>query len=70
MDNEHDRLINGENLFSEEDESLSINQKIFYGLGHVFNDITATIWFSYTLVFLQKVVGMSSTMAGFFLFFG
>ncbi|XP_050539815.1 major facilitator superfamily domain-containing protein 12-like isoform X2 [Daktulosphaira vitifoliae] len=70
MDNEYDRLINDENPFIEEDESLSTNQKVCYGLGHVFNDITATIWFSYTLVFFQKVVGMSSTMAGFFLFFG
>lgn len=45
-------------------------QKVAYGLGHVFNDITATIWFSYTMVFMQNVIGMPSTTAGFLLFFG
>lgn len=49
---------------------VEIGQKASYGLGHVFNDIAATIWFSYTMVFMQDVVGMPPTTAGFLLFFG
>lgn len=49
---------------------VGTGQKVAYGLGHVFNDIAATIWFSYTMVFMQNVVGMPSATAGFLLFFG
>lgn len=45
-------------------------RRVAYGFGHVFNDITAAIWFSYTLVFMQNVVGVPATTAGFLLFFG
>jgi hypothetical protein len=51
-------------------QPVEIGQKVAYGFGHVFNDITATIWFSYTMVYMQDVVGMSPAMAGFLLFFG
>ena len=27
-----------------------------YGLGHVCNDICASMWFTYLLLFLQKVI--------------
>ena len=30
-----------------------------YGLGHVFNDICASLWFTYLLIFLQKVNNLS-----------
>lgn len=50
--------------------TVGFGQKVSYGLGHVFNDIAATIWFSYTMVFMQDVVGMPPTTAGFLLFFG
>lgn len=49
---------------------IASRQIVAYGLGHVFNDITAAIWFSYTMVFMQNVVGMPPTTAGFLLFFG
>lgn len=51
-------------------QPVKIGQKVAYGFGHVFNDITSTIWFSYTMVYMQDVVGMSPAMAGFLLFFG
>lgn len=51
-------------------QTVGIEQRISYGLGHVFNDIAATIWFSYTMVFMQDVVGIPPTTAGFLLFFG
>jgi len=49
---------------------VDVGRRVIYGLGHVFNDITAAIWFSYTMVFMQNVVGMPATTAGFLLFFG
>lgn len=44
--------------------SLNFFEKIGYGLGHVFNDLSAGVWFSYTLLFLQGVLKMEGTMAG------
>ena len=32
-----------------------------YGLGHVCNDICASMWFTYLLLFLQKVYSQGST---------
>lgn len=37
------------------DSKLKFTSKIGYGFGHVLNDLTATIWFSYTLLFLKDV---------------
>ena len=34
---------------------LPLRQVLGYGLGHVFNDICASLWFTYLLIFLQKV---------------
>ena len=36
-------------------EKLPFRQVLGYGLGHVFNDICASLWFTYLLIFLQKV---------------
>ncbi|XP_003243797.2 major facilitator superfamily domain-containing protein 12 [Acyrthosiphon pisum] len=49
---------------------VDTGRRVAYGFGHVFNDITAAIWFSYTMVFMQNVVGVPGTTAGFLLFFG
>lgn len=65
-----DRADDCRELSAIRQQLVGTGQKIAYGLGHVFNDITATIWFSYTMVFMQNVVGMPPTMAGFLLFFG
>lgn len=37
---------------------------IGYGLGHVFNDLCAGIWFSYTLLFMQNVLTIPAPIAG------
>ena len=34
---------------------LPIRLVLGYGLGHVFNDVCASLWFTYLLIFLQKV---------------
>ncbi|XP_057656336.1 major facilitator superfamily domain-containing protein 12-like isoform X1 [Diorhabda carinulata] len=45
-------------------------QKLSYGLGHIFNDLCAAMWFSYTLFYLQVVLDMESTTAGMLLMIG
>jgi hypothetical protein len=49
---------------------LSLRMKAAYALGHVFNDITAAMWFSYTLLFLQLVIGMTPELSGAMLLIG
>ena len=49
---------------------LSIGQKICYGVGHVFNDLCANCWFSYLLIYMTKVVGLSDSNAGLILLVG
>lgn len=50
--------------------SLSFFQKIGFGLGHVYNDLCAGVWFSYTLLFMQGSLQMSSEEAGILLMLG
>ncbi|XP_069678497.1 major facilitator superfamily domain-containing protein 12-like [Periplaneta americana] len=49
---------------------LPLSLRAAYGLGHIFNDISAAMWFSYTLLFLQMVLGMHPTLAGTMLLIG
>lgn len=41
-----------------------------YGVGHVLNDLTASFWFSYLLVFLRSVLQFHGTAAGLLLLIG
>lgn len=34
---------------------LTLPEKLCYGVGHVFNDLCASMWFSYLLIFFEKV---------------
>lgn len=43
---------------------LQFTAKLGYGLGHVYNDLCAGVWFSYTLLFMQNALGMASAVAG------
>nr|XP_012141614.1 PREDICTED: major facilitator superfamily domain-containing protein 12-like isoform X2 [Megachile rotundata] len=49
---------------------LPISLKLSYGIGHVLNDICASMWFSYLLVFFHLVLGFNSTLAGTILLIG
>ncbi|KAG8237532.1 hypothetical protein J437_LFUL016509 [Ladona fulva] len=44
--------------------------KIAYGVGHILNDICASMWFSYTLLFFHVVLGMEGYVAGALLLLG
>lgn len=60
-------IPNGSKSFLPEEEigsTMSFLHKIGYGLGHVYNDLCAGVWFSYTLLFMQGALQMSGTVAG------
>lgn len=39
-------------------------QRYAYGVGHMFNDLSAACWFSYLLVYLHSVAQLSNETAG------
>jgi len=46
-------------------DGLSLKQKFAFGCGHVLNDLIGSAWFSYLIVFLTKVAGLSNPDAGY-----
>lgn len=65
---ENEPLISREE--NEEPARLTIMTSLAYGVGHVLNDVCASMWFSYTLLFLHSVLGMPGTHAGAILMLG
>ncbi|XP_047367518.1 major facilitator superfamily domain-containing protein 12-like isoform X2 [Vespa velutina] len=57
-------------LLSMDNNKVSMSTKLAYALGHIFNDLTAAMWFSYTLIYLQKVSLLEPIMAGTLLLLG
>lgn len=49
---------------------LPLCRKLAYGVGHVFNDMCASMWFTYLLVFFHFVVRLNNTYAGLLLLIG
>lgn len=43
----------------------ALKQRFCYGVGHVFNDLCIQAWFSYLLVYFQKVALISPTGTGY-----
>ncbi|CAB0037277.1 unnamed protein product [Trichogramma brassicae] len=52
------------------EKSMSLTTRTAYALGHVFNDLVAAMWFSYTLIFLQRVALFRPITAGSLLLLG
>lgn len=44
---------------------LPTKLKLSYGVGHVLNDLCASMWFSYMLLYMHKVVTFTNVNAGF-----
>ena len=51
-------------------QGLSLKLKFSYGVGHVLNDLCASMWFSYMLLYLHKVVAFSNVNAGWLILTG
>ncbi|XP_045121606.1 major facilitator superfamily domain-containing protein 12-like [Portunus trituberculatus] len=52
------------------DKNLPWVTKVSYGVGHVFNDLCASMWFTYLLLFYQNVLQFDNTLAGLILLVG
>ncbi|XP_007578421.1 major facilitator superfamily domain-containing protein 12 [Poecilia formosa] len=55
---------------SDTDRSLSAVRKLSYAAGHFLNDLCASMWFTYLLVFYHSVLGFQNTNAGVLLLVG
>ncbi|XP_012280504.1 major facilitator superfamily domain-containing protein 12-like [Orussus abietinus] len=49
---------------------VPFSTKAAYALGHIFNDLAAAMWFSYTLLYLQRIALFQPITAGALLFLG
>uniref|UniRef100_A0A3B4Z8T2 Major facilitator superfamily domain-containing protein 12 n=1 Tax=Stegastes partitus TaxID=144197 RepID=A0A3B4Z8T2_9TELE len=56
--------------FVPADRSLSVCRRLCYAAGHFLNDLCASMWFTYLLVFQHSVLGLQSTSAGVMLLIG
>lgn len=68
MESSSQHLIN--NDYTEVYQSLPIKLQLAYGLGHVLNDVCASMWFTYLLVYFHLVQQFSNWEAGFLLLIG
>ncbi|ELU08281.1 hypothetical protein CAPTEDRAFT_96409 [Capitella teleta] len=51
-------------------QRLSRTQKATFSVGHVLNDLCASMWFSYLLLFLHNVLQFSNVFAGYLMLLG
>lgn len=49
---------------------LNLGQRIVAGSGHVLNDLCASLWFTYLLIYFQKVVQVTNNYAAYLLLLG
>ncbi|CAH8592094.1 unnamed protein product [Heterobilharzia americana] len=49
---------------------LTWRLRLSYALGHVLNDLCASVWFTYTLVFFKFGIGIPTSMAGLIILVG
>ncbi|XP_049910383.1 major facilitator superfamily domain-containing protein 12 [Epinephelus moara] len=56
--------------FVPADRSLSVCRRLCYAAGHFLNDLCASMWFTYLLVYMHSVLGFQSTYAGVMLLIG
>lgn len=49
---------------SDTDGSLPLLKRLSYAVGHFLNDLCASMWFTYLLVFYHSVLGFQNTSAG------
>lgn len=54
----------------QEVRRITFKSKLAYGGGHVLNDVCASMWFTYLLVYFHLVLGFSPTYAGVILLIG
>ncbi|KAG8039167.1 hypothetical protein G9C98_003474 [Cotesia typhae] len=68
MDNQNTNSV--EHDYTEIVQRLSRKQKWAYGVGHVLNDVCASMWFTYLIVFFHFVLGFDPILSGVVLLIG
>ncbi|KAJ1085165.1 hypothetical protein NDU88_005298 [Pleurodeles waltl] len=53
-----------------EQSSMPLRQRLSYSTGHFLNDLCASMWFTYFLLYYHSVLGFSTTYAGVLLLLG
>lgn len=51
-------------------EKLPCKQRAVHGVGHVLNDLVSSVWFSYLIIYLTKVVELSNRHTGLVILLG
>lgn len=49
---------------------LPLTQRLGYSIGHVLNDLTASVWFSYLIVYFHQVMNFNNNLAGYLMLIG
>lgn len=52
------------------DISTSLRLQVGYGIGHILNDVCASMWFTYFLVFFHLVLEFTAAQAGYLMLIG
>ena len=63
-------IVRSQSQIEEVKRHLPFPRKLAYGVGHVFNDMCASMWFTYLLIFYHKVVPIKNPYAGLLLLIG
>ena len=59
-----------DSLISRTHGHLPPLRRLAYGVGHVFNDMCASMWFTYLILFYHKVIMLNNAFAGLLLLIG
>ena len=51
-------------------DQLNFYRKVSYGVGHVLNDLCASMWFSYLLIYLHRIILFNDSLAGYMMLLG
>lgn len=64
------RLSLSSSTMSDQPVTLPLFKRLTYAVGHFFNDLCASMWFTYLLVYYHSVLGFKDTNAGVLLLVG
>lgn len=51
-------------------QKLLLSQRLGFSTGHVLNDLTASMWFNYLIIYFHQVNGFNNILAGLIMLVG
>lgn len=55
---------------AQRQNDISKWQILAYSIGHFYNDLCSSMWFTYLMIYLEKVVNLNSSLAGLLMLIG